>query len=367
MMQLIVLLSFFLGIFKTMPLWAFPENVRHGYSNCGSCHVNPTGGGVLSEYGRRSSEDFMFAHSEPNEADFANGLIKVPQPLLIGGDVRFLSLYRDNGVTRSKLGFPMQADVEVAAKITEALTLDASLGIYDSEGGARRFYALFQPNEAFYTKVGKFFPAYGILMPDHAIGVRKELKFNEGQEGINAEFGYVQEHFEIIADLLSGRGGEEVSSLDRGLSLRFAYNLGASHQIGINGLRGQSEVWQRNLVGVFALLGLSEKLYLLLEADREDRKPVDRTDFSLPTHRRFLTFTRLGWEFSKGWHVFSSIESLDPVGTPIYTQRKRTVGPGVQWLPRPHWEVVGQWEKKLDEGFAKGYGDQATLMTHVYF
>ena len=28
--------------------WAYPEMVRHNYPNCTSCHVSPSGGGVLT-------------------------------------------------------------------------------------------------------------------------------------------------------------------------------------------------------------------------------------------------------------------------------------------------------------------------------
>src|SRR4051794_39985225 len=47
-----------LGVWCGFPLHdasAFPENIRHGYINCNSCHVNPNGQGLLNAYGRELS------------------------------------------------------------------------------------------------------------------------------------------------------------------------------------------------------------------------------------------------------------------------------------------------------------------------
>jgi hypothetical protein len=93
---------------------AFPENIRFGYNNCGACHVNPTGGGVLNAYGRKTSSEIITTWGSEKEAEFLHGAVEIPQSLNIGGDIRFLSLKRDNRVTESNVGFPMQADVELA-------------------------------------------------------------------------------------------------------------------------------------------------------------------------------------------------------------------------------------------------------------
>src|SRR3954452_12614673 len=44
------------GLLQSPAGWAFPENVRHGYTNCVSCHVNPNGQGLLNPYGRQLSK-----------------------------------------------------------------------------------------------------------------------------------------------------------------------------------------------------------------------------------------------------------------------------------------------------------------------
>ena len=38
---------------------AYPWMIRHGYSGCGVCHVDPSGAGLLTDYGRAQSELLM--------------------------------------------------------------------------------------------------------------------------------------------------------------------------------------------------------------------------------------------------------------------------------------------------------------------
>ncbi len=366
-LQNIVRVLLIFVVLQSSQSFSFPENVRHGYSNCGSCHVSPTGGGVLNEYGRRSGEDFMFTWASENEADFAHGAVKLPEGLHVGGDFRFLSLAKDNRITRSQLGFPMQADLELAYQLTDRLTVAAALGSYDGEIQSRRHYLMYQATDNFYVRAGRFFAAYGIYTPDHAVLTRKVLKFNEGQETLNAEIGYLNEKFELIVDAISSQGGEGMTSLDQGFSARFASYLGKNSQIGWSLMHGKGLIWERDVMGPFAIIGFGEDLHLQWELDYQKRKAVDSTDASLPDHATLLSFTRLGWQAAKGWQLFVSAETLDPQGSNVYTPKQRVFGPGVQWLPRPHLEFVAKFEKKQDEAFAREFGDQVLLVSHYYF
>src|SRR5690242_17806457 len=70
----------------------FPEMVRHGYNNCITCHVSPSGGGVLNHYGRSLSLEVMsFSGSEGEEQLL--GFVKTPYWLNVGGDVRSVQYY----------------------------------------------------------------------------------------------------------------------------------------------------------------------------------------------------------------------------------------------------------------------------------
>jgi len=73
---------------------AFPSNTRYGYSNCSSCHVSPSGGGVLNLYGRNSASEVMSTWAAPNEEEPGHSLLHEVIPenpsVLLGGDVRYM-------------------------------------------------------------------------------------------------------------------------------------------------------------------------------------------------------------------------------------------------------------------------------------
>ncbi len=55
----------------TLPLraHAYPWMIRHHYTNCGSCHVDPSGGGILTTYGRAQSELLLAMRWHPASAE----------------------------------------------------------------------------------------------------------------------------------------------------------------------------------------------------------------------------------------------------------------------------------------------------------
>src|SRR6478609_5615506 len=74
---------------------AYPFMIRHGYTGCASCHVDPSGEGLLTEYGRAQSVLLLSTRygrapdAEPGRvADFLFGLVPTPSWLLLGGWVR---------------------------------------------------------------------------------------------------------------------------------------------------------------------------------------------------------------------------------------------------------------------------------------
>src|ERR1700722_1749317 len=76
---------------------AYPWMIRHGYSGCTPCHTDPSGGaGALTDYGRAQSDLLLrmrYGEGEgEGEADstagFLWGLVKTPEQLRLGGDLR---------------------------------------------------------------------------------------------------------------------------------------------------------------------------------------------------------------------------------------------------------------------------------------
>ncbi len=55
--------------------WAFPDMIRHNYSNCTICHVSPTGGGLLTPYGRALSVEVLSSWGGETEGSVLHGLL----------------------------------------------------------------------------------------------------------------------------------------------------------------------------------------------------------------------------------------------------------------------------------------------------
>lgn len=93
--------------------------IRHGYTGCRPCHVDPSGGGALTAYGRGMGEEVLRTHydeapGEPGRsAEFLGGLGRPLAPLELGGDLRLLlAEIKPEGAPLTEKVVVMQADVE---------------------------------------------------------------------------------------------------------------------------------------------------------------------------------------------------------------------------------------------------------------
>ena len=91
------------------PVSGFPSNIRYGYSTCQTCHVSPTGGGVVSKYGKMTSEEFMSTWARPGEASPLYGVVRLPHWIDIGGDARQVEIGKYTDQSDFKLKFQMQS------------------------------------------------------------------------------------------------------------------------------------------------------------------------------------------------------------------------------------------------------------------
>jgi hypothetical protein len=121
---------------------AYTWMIRHEYAGCATCHLDPSGGGVLTPYGRAVGGlvlDTQYVDRQDDDegsktGEFMLGLVPLPPELMLGGDLRLL--YYTNkveGVASQSDLFIMQADFEAAVSIAHVL---ASASIGYAETGA---------------------------------------------------------------------------------------------------------------------------------------------------------------------------------------------------------------------------------------
>ncbi len=113
-----------LFLLKAAPAQAYPWMIRHEYTTCNQCHADPSGGGLLTAYGRMQGTILLASNYKGGAAeeqepgtigDFLFGAIKLPESgsVLLQPEIRTARLYTrdlDTGADDSRT-LIMQADL----------------------------------------------------------------------------------------------------------------------------------------------------------------------------------------------------------------------------------------------------------------
>jgi hypothetical protein len=175
--------------------------IGHGYSGCASCHLDPSGAGLLNEFGREEAADTLRSHygSDPPPVEPFFGLWKNPDWLLTGGSFRDGLFFMKAGSTPySRQNILMQADLRVgldagrwrAAGSLGVLTNgDFPASVVTSEGGpslvAREYWVGYTfANDTVLLRAGRINVPYGIRSIEHTLFVRvaTQTDINDTQE-----------------------------------------------------------------------------------------------------------------------------------------------------------------------------------------
>jgi len=165
---------------------AYPQYQLSRDETCSSCHLSPSGGGLLSENGLVQAETLSQFGTAPA---FLNGAVTLPRWLALGGDFRWAAGYTHPEPTTSGFDtFPMQADVDgvatagalslhvmAGARIPECDGPSAEAGVCANNYGtlaiSREHYVMWQqrPGEAtgLFVRAGRFMPVYGLRFVEH--------------------------------------------------------------------------------------------------------------------------------------------------------------------------------------------------------
>lgn len=344
---------------------AFPEMVRHGYVNCMACHVSPSGGGVLTEYGRALSKEVLSTWGGKNEERFGY-FVKSNDKLLWGGDFRGIQVERDPASgNKVKKYYEMQNDLEVAATLSQFV---ASITVGQREASAtekeglfsRRHFLMYKSKtEEHILRVGRFFPSVGIYIPDHNAVIRRGLVWDQGMESYNLEYSYLGEKWNFQGTTILGRPDKESLYREKGAAILFAYHPGDTYKIGTSYYYGESDLVSHHIGGPFAIFGFTSKFFLLSQ--------VNTVRTFLSTREKpqwgYVNYQKLNYELFQGFHLFLTVENSE-LDRDLSATRVDTYGTGIQFFPRPHFEFQGFYQKQYREHrFAT---DTFALLWHFY-
>lgn len=348
--------------------WGYPETSRHGYGNCTTCHVSPSGGGLLTPYGRELSKELLSTWSGETEQYLAYGLLGEEDKLLASAFLRTLQGYRNTPTYKQARYIVMQADVEVGYN-SEAWAIVGSIGRQEKRSGlsskgqlfSRRHYAVWRPSETISLRGGKFLRNYGLNWANHNVFVRRELGFGFDTESYNLEANYGGENLGLSLTRIAGDQGDDSSYFEeKGWSASAFYYFLESQKVGWSLFKGKDFFQDRLVYGPWVNLAFTKQLGFMAELDWQNWQ--SRT--ASLSKNGYVLSSQLSYEIYKGIHPFTSFDRKrlnlkDPLS------RQYTYGFGMQWFPRPHFEISGEWQKEVDQTTAVK-SDLFWLMMYFY-
>jgi len=334
---------------------AYPEFVRNGYFSCTSCHVSPGGGSTLTDYGRSFAGEKVATWARPGEEK----LVPTPEWFLLGANVRNVQTNVETSRAKEGRWIAMQRDVDVCLKLgpTHTCATAGLKGEEKDEFGLRKGYVRGDVGESFIVRAGRFFPRFGLMIANHTSPVRRGLGFDAGSETDQVEGTFVSEKLEITAyrDFgkpvrFPGDDKDANEAVEKATGGTVAVALGDKSRAGASYRRQQDT----HTSGAFTAVGLSETTFVLAEIDQRRIKDL----------RAAASHLKVGHEVTRGVVPYL-LHEADVADLRDGETRKDTYGLGLQWFPRPHFEIdafYGHMLLRRDFSYASaGY-----LILHFY-
>ena len=161
---------------------AVPRYALKNGESCILCHVNPSGGGLRTEYGNT----LVSAEELPMKARELSYTGMISEHLQFGGDVRLQRIVAQPDSTGIQTAvFPMQADVYGSIRPYEQVEIVWKLDLLNQY---HRVWSQFNilPKGGF-IRFGKTVPSYGLKLDDHTSFIRggnMSLSYGLAKEGL---------------------------------------------------------------------------------------------------------------------------------------------------------------------------------------
>jgi hypothetical protein len=278
--------------------------LQQGYQ-CAACHVNPTGGGLRSDFGDVFAENTLPA--EHVDAGGQPWLGHVTDSLRMGADLRADWSFVNVPHTGTQKSFALE---QFRAYADMAL-IPGRLDIYADEqlapGGATAMEAYGRYTGSagtWYVKGGRFYLPFGWRLQDNTALVREVTGISMTTPDTGVEFGLERPQWSAQLDLTNGPANA---------------NSGSGHQVtgqlvwiqpqwraGIAASATQSTAGNRRLGGIFAGVRTGPVAWLA-EGDlvRDDGFPEG-------TRRLLVSLLEADWALRKGHNLKLTFEYEDP-------------------------------------------------------
>jgi hypothetical protein len=365
-----------LGLLFSSPSHAFPTMVSHGYTTCLTCHHSPSGGGMLTNYGKFIAGELLGTFNDSSTAlpwlrnpDYEQGFeakfFAAKPELLLGaqgrvvqtefeseeikrGDFRLMQLDLETGVSFGKFYGVVQAGVRGASATSEQREHD--LNVRQWYVGARDITYAF--------RVGRFFPEFGIRHPNHNLPTRKGMFFNHNEEPDLAQLSLFFTNVDFTLGFL--KGAEKTGLANKSGTTGTVTVRTAHTRTGISHLYARESGAAVEGFSAFTAIGFLEKGHVLAESGFKQLMPEKRN-----VERTVLGFVEAGWEFYHGITLYSGYQHT-------YVEKSaslaRSIPVGLRMFPITHFQLDLEASRQFfDIGGKASTGHSLFAMLHFYF
>jgi hypothetical protein len=302
---------------------------------------------LLTTYGRALSKELLSTWSGVGEQEFAYGKISSDEKNILGAFVRGVQTRREDANSIVGRAIPMQMDFDVALKRGDTTTV-LSVGRQEVRSGqvsggrlfSRRHYIIQQIDDEITWRIGKFSFSFGLGDPNHTSYVRKDLSFAYDSESYNLEYSYLSENLGAYFTAFDAQLTRDsyMLLLDRGAIITVIYPFWDRSRLGLSFYDGESDLNKRRIIGPWYVLSFTERLFWTGELDYQHKTPKSGAvqEFG------WVTTQKLNYQLLRGFISYLSYDKKH-LSQSNPSSEQYAYGLGIQFFPRPHWEVQASW------------------------
>ncbi len=354
--------------------FSFVENVTHGYPNCLACHVSPTGGGILTDYGRALSSELMSTWKTESFNQPLGGLIKNSETLKWGGDIRAIQTHFENNEVKSGSLFVMQKNIELAAYIEDFVavttvgTKEGPKNRVQDQGEflSERHYIMYQGDQTSRIRLGKFRQNYGLNDPNHRRFVKDDLGFGSYSETYQMEYFKILEGGELLLSTSLGRIDVPRDTNERNILGQYTTYVNGKSRLTGNILLGESPSQRRSLIGgngVFSLFSDHD----IFRFDLNYSITQDLTQAQKGEKRKgIFSYFLYGYKIYDGLFPYFIYEHKQTDLSQSRLTMTQSPGLGLQFFPLSHLEIQLEYQYRVNQRTKKNPEHRSFLLFHVY-